>query len=166
MATIEDRKRLAADMLSADYIATQRDRYLTFWVGGREYGIALCAVLEIRGLEPLTEPLSVSTEAAGVVDLRGAMVPVIDLRQRFGGDPLRCDGQESLIFVQVSSAAAGLVVDAVGEVVEIPGDLISAPDASMSSEAEHFVSGERRLGESVTAILDLERLLPAESRDH
>jgi purine-binding chemotaxis protein CheW len=165
MATIEDRERLAADMLGADYVAIQRDRYLTFWVGEREYGIALSAVLEIRGMEPLPEPVAVSGGTLDLVDLRGAMVPLVDLRQRFGCVPSGNAGQESLVFVQLDGETAALAVDSVGEVVEIPGELISAPDVSNSRETGNLVSGERRLGGSVTAILDLERLLTIRARD-
>ncbi len=164
MATIEDRERLAADMLGADYVATQRDRYLTFWVGGREYGVALGTVLEIRGLEPQPEPAVARCAAPDMVDLRGTMVPAVDLRRCFSCEPVRGQGPESLVFVQVNGAVAGLVVDSVGEVVEIPGDLISVPAAATSSGTGDFLSGERRLGESITAILDLEQLLPAWTR--
>ena len=157
--------QLAAEEITADYIATQQDRYLTFLVAGREYGVGLRWLTEIRGLEPLSPPAGAPPRVVGTTELHGMMVPVLDLAEDAGAGRAPRSEQASLVFIESYSGVAGLVVDEVGEVVEIPHDLITPPEDLPEELAAPFSCGARRLGGSVTIILDPESLLPADPAD-
>lgn len=134
-------------------------QHLTFRVGAEEYGVPVLQVQEIRGLTPITALPDMPPHMKGLMNLRGRVIPVYDLRERFGIAAPAYGKYTVIVLVQVASRVVGLVVDAVtgvldGAEVEPVPDL-GAVDAS-------FLAGMARSGDRYTLLLDLDRLLGAE----
>lgn len=138
-------------------------QYLTFELGGEHFGIAILRVQEIRGWSAVTPIPKTPDDIQGVLNLRGTVVPIIDLRRRLGlpgGDP----GPTTVIVVANVLAGdnerpVGLVVDAVSDVRDVGAEeLRAAPDFGGSVDVR-YLSGMAALGERMLLLLDIDRLL-------
>ena len=106
---------------------TMEDRYLTFFIGEEVYGLAIRNVTEIVGLQRITEVPDMPSYVLGVINLRGAVIPVVDVRLRFGIEQREADERTCVIVVQLEDISVGLIVDTVSEVIDIPGDNVAPP---------------------------------------
>lgn len=154
MAT-DTRDHLDDDELDED---TMLDRYLTFHIGNEDYGIEIRHVTEIVGLQRITEVPDMPVYVRGVINLRGAVIPVVDVRLRFGMETREADDRTCVVVVRIGETAVGLIVDTVTEVLEIPADQV-APPPSVRSSSARFVSGLGKVSEQVKILLDVQRLL-------
>ncbi|HET9865465.1 MAG TPA: chemotaxis protein CheW [Steroidobacteraceae bacterium] len=139
-------------------------QYLTFMCAGEEYGVEILCVQEIKGWEGVTRVPYTPACLLGVMNLRGVIVPVIDLRLRFGLPPRAMDSSTVVIVVRVRAGAAektaGIVVDAVSEVYSVaPEDIRQAPDLGASDSA--CVRGLTTVDEKMVMLLDIDRLVAA-----
>lgn len=138
-------------------------QYLTFNLAGEEYGIDILKVQEIRGWMPVTKVPNAPVFVRGVMNLRGAIVPVIDLRLRFGLDAVEYTKITVVIVVTVQSDSGsriiGMVVDGVSDVLNISAtDIKSPPDFGTAVHTE-FISGLVTIEASMVMLLDVDRLL-------
>jgi len=137
--------------------------YLSFRLGSEAYGIAILCVQEIRGYESPTQIANAPAFIKGVLNLRGAIVPIIDLRIRFGLSSVRYDGQTVTIVLNIGQRVIGVVVDAVSDVVDLRGqDIKTVPEFGPAVGAEHITGiGTSQAGENerMLILLDIERLL-------
>jgi purine-binding chemotaxis protein CheW len=137
--------------------------YLTFRLGEEEYGIDILKVQEIRGYEPPTRLAAAPAFIKGVVNLRGVIVPIVDLRMKFAMDEARYDGLTVVIILNVVQRVVGVVVDGVSDVVEFGADQIRpAPDFNALVDAEHITGlGSLTAGdhERLLILTDIERLM-------
>ncbi|TVR15149.1 MAG: purine-binding chemotaxis protein CheW [Planctomycetota bacterium] len=139
------------------------EKYLSFEVGEEHYGIAILGVQEIIGMMRVTRVPKLGDAWRGVINLRGKVIPIVDLRRAF--DLPHGDDSERtcIVVVQVAceeeAITMGLVVDAVREVVDIPEDAIEPPPRFASSIATDFLTGMAKLGDRVVALLDIDRLV-------
>jgi purine-binding chemotaxis protein CheW len=145
---------------SADVGAQQ---YLSFFLGGQEYAIDILRVQEIKGWDTVTRVPYSPDYILGVINLRGSIVPVIDLRVRFSLPNAAYDAATVIIVVHVAGARAerivGVVVDAVSDVYSISGDSIQpAPDV-VGSVTDMFVMGLASLESKLVIVLDIERVV-------
>lgn len=137
--------------------------YLTFLLGGEEFGVDILRVQEIRVWTPVTEIPNTPDFLKGVINLRGTIVPIVDLRQRFGY-PVHDYKNTTVVIVlqgQVNgkNAAVGVVVDAVSDVHKVDrGDIKEAPDLGQNVDS-CFVQGMATLGEKIIILLDSNALL-------
>ncbi len=141
-------------------------QYLTFTLAGEQYGIDILKVQEIRGWQPVTTVPNSPAFVKGVMNLRGAIVPVIDLRRRFGLDPVAYTPTTVVIVVTVRGAhgprVIGAVVDGVSDVLHVEGSSIQpAPDFGTAVHTE-FISGLVTLEAGMVMLLDADRLLSVE----
>jgi purine-binding chemotaxis protein CheW len=137
-------------------------QYLTFKLAGEEYGIGILSVQEIRGWTSVTAIPHAPPWLLGVIDLRGVVVPIIDLRRRFSLPPAEFGPATVVIVIRVNTGSeertAGLVVDAVSEVYDIdPSALRNLPDLG-SSAASEAVSGLAHTDGKTIILLDAHRL--------
>ena len=144
----------------ADRAANQQ--FLTFKLAGEEYGVGILTVQEIRGWSAVTSIPHAPPWVLGVIDLRGVVVPVIDLRRRFDLAPATFGPSTVVIVIRVSSGAeertVGLVVDAVSEVYDIdPSAFRQLPDLG-SSAAGEVVNGLAHTDGKTVILLDATRL--------
>jgi purine-binding chemotaxis protein CheW len=144
----------------------QRDaisgKYLTFFLGSEEYGIAILKVKEIIGIVPVTPVPGTPSYMQGVINLRGKIIPVIDLRAKFGMETQAATRETCIIVVRRLELELGVVVDAVSEVRNV-----AAADVDAMVDLGPQVSGEYFLGISkadgrVRLLLDIDRILATE----
>ena len=138
---------------------TQKDKYLTFCLAGEDYGIEIKYVTEIVGMEKITEVPEAVDYVRGVINLRGNVIPVVDVRRRFHMQPREYDDRTCMIVVDFDESPVGLVVDTVREVISIPEEQISLPSRMTSRLENRFIQGMGRVEESVKILLDVKKLL-------
>jgi purine-binding chemotaxis protein CheW len=144
---------------------TQKDKYLIFHLAGEDYGIDIAYVTEIIGIQKITEVPDMPEFIKGVINLRGKVIPVMDVRKRFGFDLQEYDERTCIIVVDMKDMAVGLVVDQVQEVLDIPEDNIEPPPSSGKNERSDYVSGLGKLGEDVKILLDCQCLLNGREKE-
>lgn len=140
---------------------TQKDLFLTFRLGSEDYGMEIFHVIEIVGIQKITEVPDMPLYIKGVINLRGSVIPVMDVRLRFGMPEREYDDRTCLIVVRVGDVTTGLVVDRVNEVSEISGQQIEPPPRT-GGETAQYLKGMGKVGDSVKILLDMERLLVEE----
>ncbi|MDD3119123.1 MAG: chemotaxis protein CheW [Victivallales bacterium] len=138
---------------------SMRDRFLTFRVGGEDYGIEIMYVTEIVSMQKVTEVPDMPDYIRGVINLRGQVIPVMDVRTRFQLEPREYDDRTCAIVVNIASTVIGLIVDSVDEVMKIAAENISLPPAVSESRSGRFIGGMGQVGNRVTILLSIEQLL-------
>jgi len=142
--------------------AADVDQYLTFTLGAEEYGIEILKVQEIKGYSAITHIPNAPPHVKGVMNLRGTVVPVVDLRARFGMEAVEYSKFTVIIVVMVGEKIAGVVVDAVSDVLNISqADRRPAPDFGERCDMR-FISGVASIGEKLAVLLDIDKLLREE----
>lgn len=145
--------------------ATSRvGKYLTFFLAGEEYGLEILKVSEIIGMQPVTRVPRMPEFVRGVINLRGKVIPITDLRRKFGMD---VEGQEDscIIVVQMQGVQTGIVVDSVSEVVAITdADIEDAPSFGAGIRTE-FLLGIGKAGGRVKLLLDIDKVLATSELD-
>jgi purine-binding chemotaxis protein CheW len=143
--------------MSADANA-KRDEYLSFRLAREEYAIDILQVREIRACEAVTRIANAPAFFKGVINLRGAIVPIVDLRLKFG-HPDGYDANTVMIILNIDERLTGIVVDAVSDVVALlPGDVRPAPQLSSTIDAS-FIRGIAPTEGRMLIILDIARLV-------
>jgi len=143
--------------------ATREGKYLTFSLAGEEYGIGIIKVREIIGMMPVTPVPQTPDFVKGVINLRGKVIPVIDLRLRFGLDASAYTERTCIIVVEIhgetGAVPMGIVVDAVSEVLNIRGtDIENTPTFGVKLNTD-FILGMAKTGGSVKILLDIDKVL-------
>lgn len=134
-------------------------QYLSFALGDEQYGIEILKVQEIRGYSGITPIPNTPRHIRGVMNLRGTVVPVVDLRAKFSLETRQYDKFSVIIVVTVGSRIIGLTVDAVSDVLDIPqGEIRPTPDLGHSDNTR-FISGMANIGERLVVLLDIDTLL-------
>lgn len=138
------------------------NQFLTFSLGAEEYGIDILKVQEIKGNSAITHIPNAPGHVKGVMNLRGTVVPVVDLRAKFAMETVEYGKFTVIIVVMVGHKVSGLVVDAVSDVLNIaPADIRPAPDFGSSCDTR-FISGVASIGEKLAVLLDIDKLLTEE----
>lgn len=138
---------------------TQKDKYLTFRLADEDYGIEIRYVTEIIGIQKITKVPDMSHFIKGVINLRGKVIPVMDVRARFALSSREYDERTCIIVVNVNEQDIGLVVDRVNEVADIPADQVEPPPNTSQSQSTSYICGIGKMGDSVKVLLDAEKLL-------
>jgi purine-binding chemotaxis protein CheW len=135
------------------------NQFLTFSLGQEEYGIELLKVQEIKGYSAITPIPNTPGHIKGVMNLRGAVIPIVDLRMRFGMDAIEYTQFNVIIVINAGAKVIGLLVDAVSDVLNVgPDDVRPSPDFGSHADT-HFISGMASSGDKVAVLLDIEALL-------
>jgi purine-binding chemotaxis protein CheW len=134
---------------------------LTFRMGGELYGVDIHQVQEIKGYVPSTPLPNAPPYFKGVMNLRGVIVPVVDLRARFGMPPMDPTRLNVIIVVVASGRITGLLVDAVADVAELNGSEVQAPPDVCGAAPPDFVQGVARVGEELLILLNTDRIVAA-----
>lgn len=141
--------------------ASTSQEYLTFRLNQEEYGIDILKVQEIRGYEAPTRVADAPHFIKGVVNLRGTIVPIVDMRLKFNCPKAEYDSFTVVIILSLSDRIVGIVVDSVSDVMELPEDALkSVPDIE-SSIGSDAVTGLGSLGDRMLILLDIEKLMSA-----
>lgn len=140
---------------------TLRDKYLTFHLAGEDYGLEIRYVTEIIGVQKITPVPNTPHYLKGVINLRGKVIPIMDVRRRFHLPECEYDERTCVIVVRLFETLIGLVVDTVSEVVAIPSSDIQPPPGRTSHQNQ-FVQGLGKLGDGIKILLDVTKLLAEE----
>ena len=138
-------------------------KYLTFSLAGEEYGIGILKVKEIIGMMTVTPVPRTPEYVKGVINLRGKVIPVIDLRLKFGMEPVEYTERTCIIVVEIqftsNKIAMGIVVDSVSEVLNIKsGDIEDTPSFGTKLNTD-YILGMAKSGQGVKILLDIDRVM-------
>lgn len=137
-------------------------KYLTFVLGHEEYGLEILKVREIMGMVDIVSVPQAPGYVKGVINLRGTVIPIIDLRLKFGLPPRDYDKETCIIVVNIGKGLMGIVVDTVSEVLDIAsGDIDEAPQFGAAVDTS-FIRGIGKVKGKVKILLDIEEVLTAE----
>lgn len=137
---------------------TQRGRYLTFAVGEELYGIEISFVTEIVGIQPITSLPEAPDYMKGIINLRGKIIPVIDIRLKFKKLPKEYDDRTCIIVIDIQDVTVGLIVDNVAEVLMIEDGNISTPPDLRAGLQNRYLAGIGKVGNDVKLLLSCEKL--------
>ncbi len=144
-------------------VQDREGKYLTFALGPEEYGLEILKVREIMGIMEITAVPQTPAHVRGVINLRGKVIPVIDLRAKFGMEPTETTDQTCIIVVEITRQGqgfnTGIVVDRVQEVLDIPGENIEDTPQFGSNVETDFILGMGKIGDSVKILLDIDKVL-------
>jgi purine-binding chemotaxis protein CheW len=138
---------------------TQKDRYLTFDIGKEAYGIEIINVTEIIGFQPITEVPDLPDYIKGIINLRGKIIPVMDVRLRFKKPPLEYNDRTCVIVVDIQNISVGLIVDAVAEVMDIPERDVVPPPQLNRDHQNKYIKAIGKVGNEVKLLIDCDKLL-------
>jgi purine-binding chemotaxis protein CheW len=142
-------------------------KYLTFALANEEYGLEILKVREIIGYMDITAVPQTPEHVKGVINLRGQVIPVIDLRAKFGMETTDVTEETCIIVVEITQGSrkfsTGIVVDHVSEVLDIAGEDIEEAPQFGSSVNTNFILGMGKIGDSVKILLDIDEVLSADN---
>lgn len=140
---------------------TQKDKYLIFSIGKEYYGIDIEYVIEIIGIEPITEVPELPTYIKGVINLRGKIIPVMDVRVKFKKEEKEYDDRTCVIVVEIGSICIGLIIDTVVEVASIEESSISPPPRTSCNRdtSNKYIKGIGEVQNGVRLLIDCQKLL-------
>ncbi len=140
----------------------QDNKYLTFKLGEEYFAIPILKIKEIIGMMSVTKVPRLPDFIKGVVNLRGKIIPVVDLRLKFGMEERSYDERTQIIVMEIKSETGtktnGIVVDTVQEVMDIPDESIEAPPQYGANVDQEFLSGMGKVKEQVIMMLDVDRI--------
>lgn len=152
---------IAGDELEPEGSAIEdAKQYMTFKSGSEYYGIELKYVNEIMGIQPITAIPEVEDYIRGLINLRGKIVPVIDVRIRFKQEPFEYNDRTCIIIVDVKNTVIGLIVETIDDVVTIKDkDIEAPPSLTNTKDKDKYVYGFGKVGDEVKLLLNPEKLI-------
>lgn len=148
---------------------TQKGKYLTFLLDKEVYAIEIKYVTEIIGFQPITEVPELPDYIKGIINLRGKIIPVMDVRLRFKKQPAEYNDRTCIIVIDVQNISVGLIVDNVSEVLSISDDSIVPPPEISRGTENRYIKAIGKVENDVKLILDCNKLLSykdVENLDH
>lgn len=143
---------------------TQKGKFLTFFLEREVYGIEISLVTEIIGIQPITEVPEVPNYIKGIINLRGKIIPVMDVRLRFRKAFRDYNDRTCIIVIEAKELLLGLIVDGVAEVLEIAEENIVPPPEIKSSQNK-YIKGIGKVGEDVKLLLDCNKIFTEEDEE-
>jgi purine-binding chemotaxis protein CheW len=148
-----------SDSRNAAALKDRGGKFLTFFLAGEEYGLEILKVREIIGMMPITKVPRTPEFICGVINLRGKIIPVIDLRRKLAMETVQSTEETCIIVVEARGVEMGIVVDKVSEVLDIAGnDIDDAPTFGVSVDTQ-YILGIGKANGKVKILLDIDTLL-------
>jgi len=144
---------------------TQKGKFLTFSIGKEAYGFEIKHVTEIIGIQEITEVPELPIYVKGIINLRGKIIPVMDVRLRFKKEPREYNDRTCIIVIDIRDISIGLIVDHVAEVVVIDPENIVPPPTIKTGFHNRYIKGIGKVGSEVKLLLDCDKLLNDEEID-
>lgn len=143
-------------LISADALEELNGRYLLFYINDVLYGVSLALVLEIIQIQTITHLPSVAPHVKGIVNLRGKVVPVLDVRLKFNLPERAYDDKTCIVVLEVHDMHIGLIVDSVSEVVTVENGNLAAPP-NVGDTTAQYLSSVSQIGEKVVLNIDFDK---------
>lgn len=145
---------------------TQKGRFLTFALGNETYGIEIKYVTEIIGIQAITELPELSNYIKGIINLRGKIIPVMDVRLRFKKECKEYNDRTCIIVIDIDELSIGLIVDSVSEVLSIDEKDIVEPPQINKGYNNRYIKSIGKVGNDVKLLLDCEKMLTEDEKDN
>ena len=160
MNELTSANQLADGMDISDEHDEQKGKYMTFKSGREYFGLKIQCVNEIIQIQSITKVPETQDYLRGLINLRGKVIPVVDVRLRFHQEPLEYTDRTCIIVINVNTMMVGLIVEKIAEVVEIKEeDILPPPAARQYDQMHRYVYGIGKVGDKVKLLLDPEKLL-------
>ena len=143
-----------------DWTGTEQYEFVTLIAGGQSFCIEITQIREIRRWTPVTVLPHAPESVLGVMNLRGAVIPIIDLAARLGFGRIEPGPRHVVIIVALAQKTVGLLVDAVSEIITIRGDMVRETPVLQDDAATRFIQGVIALEKDMTRIVDLGTVIP------
>ena len=143
-------------------VHTEMLQLVTFKLAGQKYAVNILKVQEINNMKEITSIPNAPSYLEGAVNLRGKVIPVLNLRKKFAFEEKAADELSKIVIMDVRGVIMGLMVDAVSDVLRIPRDLVEPQPPVSSNVSTEFISGIAKLEEGLVILLDMDRLLDDE----
>ncbi|HVO40323.1 MAG TPA: chemotaxis protein CheW [Spirochaetia bacterium] len=137
-------------------------QFISFTVGTEEYGLELLRVKEVIRMRQITWLPKVPSCVKGIINLRGDVIPIIDLRERFGLQAQELTTMTRVIVVEVEGKPVGMVVDSASQVVRVPADQFDPPPAAMGEGSRDLITAVGKLDGRLIIMIDVDRILSTE----
>ncbi|HMV43245.1 MAG TPA: chemotaxis protein CheW [Leptospiraceae bacterium] len=138
---------------------TMENLYIIFFIDGREYGIEIRYLIEIIAFQPITYVPNLPNYVKGVINLRGKIIPVIDVRLRFGLPAIEYTEFTCILIMSFNNLSAGLIVDGVKEVLKIPSDSIEPSPGFEEADMERFIDSIGKAGDTLKILINLNKFI-------
>ena len=138
---------------------TMENLYIIFFIDGREYGIEIRYLIEIIAFQPITFIPNLPPYVKGVINLRGKIIPIIDVRLRFGLPAIEYTDFTCILIININNLSAGLVVDGMKEVLKIPKDAIEPSPGFEETNMERFVEAIGKSGDTLKILINLQKFI-------
>lgn len=138
----------------------------TFCLGEEEFGVDLLKLREILRIMPITKVPCADGFVEGAINLRGVIIPIVNLRARFGLPGKAFDGQTRIINMDVNGLVIGFIVDSVGQVRRIPAKMVEPPPPVIASMDSEYIIGVVDFNERLLILLDIDKLISPELLDN
>ena len=155
METQKESRATAAELL---------DQLISFSMGNEDYGVDIQTVKEVIRFREITRLPKAPLFVKGVINLRGDIIPIIDLRERFGMEQKEYTDLTRVIVVEVDGRSIGTVVDSVSHVIRIEEGQIEPPPPCVGKISEEYIRGVGKVGEKLVVLLHIDRILTAEEK--
>ena len=131
---------------------------ISFAVGAEEYGLELLRVKEVIRMRQIVWLPNAPAFMKGIINLRGDVIPIVDLRERFGLEGSEQTASTRIIVVEVRGQLVGMVVDSSSEVVRVPAEQIEPPSPLLRTGAQDFITGVAKMGDRLVILIDVEKV--------
>jgi purine-binding chemotaxis protein CheW len=157
-------ERSESDSPQSDSLSQKKNstQFVGFDIDGQQYAFRIEQIQEIVILDQVTQTPQVADYVEGVSNLRGAIIPIINLRTLFGLDPQPADSDTRTIVVNVGERTMGCTVDAVSQVLRIPAESIQPAPDTVTADGANYISGFAKLDDRLVILLDIDELLDPE----
>ncbi len=155
MTELKEQKKEGSELL----------QLVSFLIGNEEFGVDILYVQEINRMIQITKVPNAPVFIEGVINLRGRVIPVVDLRTKLGMPKKDHDKDTRIIVVEVDDKTIGFIVDAVNEVLRIPKDITEAPPELVSGINSDFIKSVGKLEDRLLILLDLQKILTNEQKE-
>ena len=132
---------------------------VTFTLGSEEYAVDILKVQEINRMKEITRVPNSPAYVEGVINLRGKVIPVVNIRKKFGLPEKENDEQSRIMIIDIQGITMGLVVDSVSEVLRVPSNIVEPTPPMASNISTEFIKGIAKLEDRLIILLDMDRLL-------
>jgi purine-binding chemotaxis protein CheW len=137
-------------------------QFISFSIGEEEYGLELLRVKEVIRIREITWLPKAPSFVKGIINLRGDVIPIIDLRDKFGLEAKESTAMTRVIVVEVEGRMIGMVVDSASQVVRIPADQIDPPPPMLGGFSQEFITGVGKLDDNLIILLNTDAILTME----
>jgi purine-binding chemotaxis protein CheW len=165
MANASNRQIMRQSDLAEDMLERGRSaggKFLTFFLAGEEYGIEILSVHEIIGMMPITSVPGTPDYVCGIINLRGKIIPIVDLRSKFGMESKAQTAETCIIVVHVQGVEVGVVVDRVSEVLNIAAGEIEPPPSFGRDVNTEYILGIGKSQAKVKILLNIDRVISSD----